>query len=115
VLRQLAVKPAARTSDRRQFIRSGFLDERIIANAFSEAGFAIADGQVSGDLVPRSQLTPKARSFVELLRNRCEPQIGKAKAPTIAVGIFVGTLLQNGGHFWVVPTLRLARSIAVTI
>jgi len=90
------------------------LREREIANALSEAGFAIADWQVSGDLVPRSQLTPKARSFVELLRNRCEPQIGKAKAPTIVVGIFVGTLLQNGGYFWVVPTLRLVESIAVT-
>jgi hypothetical protein len=81
----------------------------------SEAGFAIADGQVSGDLVARSQLTPKAKSFVELLRSRCEPQIGKAKAPTIAVGIFVGTLLQNGGYFWVVPTLRLLELIAATV
>jgi hypothetical protein len=62
----LAVKPAARTSDRCQWTRCGFLDERIIANALSEAGFAIADWQVSGDLVPKSQLTPKARSFIEI-------------------------------------------------
>jgi len=59
------------------------LDARIVADALSEAGFAIADWQVSGDLVPRSQLTPTAKSLVELLRNRCEPQIGEAKAPTI--------------------------------
>ena len=77
---QLVVKLAARTSDRRQLTRSGFLDERIIANALSEAGFAIADGQVSGDLVPRSQLTPTAKSLVELLRNRCEPQIAKGES-----------------------------------
>jgi hypothetical protein len=103
----VAVKPASRTRDCCRLTRNGFLDERIIANALSVAGFAIADWQVSGDLVPRSQLTTKARSFVELLRNRCEAQIGGAKAPTTAVGIFVGTLLQNGGYLWVVPTLRL--------
>jgi len=50
-----------------------------IANALSEAGFAIADWQVSSDLVPRSELTPKANSLVELLRNRCEPQIAKGE------------------------------------
>jgi hypothetical protein len=56
------------------------LDGRIIANALSEAGFAIADWQVSGDLVLRSQLTPTAKSLVELLRNRCEPQIAKVES-----------------------------------
>jgi hypothetical protein len=75
--------------------RSGFLDARIIANALSEAGFAIADWRVFGDLVPRFQLTPTAKSLVELLRNRCEPQIGKAKALKIAVGIFVGTMVKK--------------------
>ena len=40
---------------------------------------------------------------------------GKAKMAKNAVGTFVGTLLQNGEYFWVVPTLPLADSIAVTI
>jgi hypothetical protein len=39
---------------------------------------------------------------------------GKAKMAKNAVGTFVGTLLQNGGYFWVVPTLRLVASVAVT-
>jgi hypothetical protein len=39
----------------------------------------------------------------------------EAKMAKIVVGTFVGTLLQNGEYFWVVPTPPLVDSIAVTI
>jgi hypothetical protein len=42
------------------------------------------------------------------------PDVFEFERKQKAVGIFVGTLLQYGGHFWVVPTLRLVESIAVT-
>ncbi len=39
-MKGLAVKPAARTSDRRELTRCSFLDERIIANALKDTGLA---------------------------------------------------------------------------
>ncbi len=59
----------------------------------------------------------QAKTLTIAIRNKgekCEHPRQSEDRLANAVGTFVGTLLQNGGYFWVVPTLRLVWSIAVT-
>jgi hypothetical protein len=59
-LQQVAVKPAARTSDRSQLTRYGILDERIIADALIEPSICVLGG-----LPPNREVVTKLRSAID--------------------------------------------------